>query len=249
MKKRNLDIHVPRGTKLAVVGDIHEHEEQFDKLIDIIQPSEKVFLISVGDVYDKGFGTLQAQSITDKLRTMSEAGHGFAVRGNHELKKIKRARESNSMTDQLAWFEHQPLALSFVFFNGSRVTVVHGGVKPAHTWDDLDHDIETSYIRKLDENGEMIKLKWVESNGVRTLRPSKEGGKSWHDSYDGRFGYIVAGHEPLKDGKPKFYSYSSNIDTACYCTGILTCQVIGENGLEFLHSVEGIASRWRENFS
>lgn len=241
-KKENLNIKVPKGTKIAIIGDIHEHEYQFDRLLDIIQPSEKMFFVSVGDVYDKGYGPSIAASITDKIRQMSEKGYGFTVRGNHELKNIKKARATGSMTPQLSWFEKQPLALSFIFENGSRVTVVHGGVKLSHTWDDLDHDIETSYIRKLDENGEMIKLEWVGNE----LQPSKPGGVSWHEVYDGRFGYIVAGHEPLKDGKPKFYNYSCNIDTACYCTGIMTCQIMSEKGLESLHSVEGKCRRWRE---
>lgn len=241
-RKNNLDILVPKDTKIAVVGDIHEHEDQFDRLLEKINPSEKMYFVSVGDVYDKGFGVSVAESITDKIRSMSEKGYGFVVRGNHELKNIKRARNAKAMTSQLSWFERQPLALSFVFHNGSRLTVVHGGVKPSHTWDDLDHDIETSYIRKLDENGEMIKLEWFGDE----LRPSKPGGAAWHETYDGRFGYIVAGHEPLKDGKPKFYNYSCNIDTACYCTGIMTCQVLSDKGLDALYSVEGKARRSRD---
>jgi len=240
--KANLNILVPKDTKIAIVGDIHEHEDQFDRLLEIVNPSEKMFFVSVGDVYDKGYGHLVAASITDKIKKMSESGYGFAVRGNHELKNIKKAMLSNSMSPQLSWFDKQPLALSFIFDNSSRVTVVHGGVKPSHTWDDLDFDIETSYIRKLDEKGEMIKLEWVGNE----LKPNKPGGTPWHEVYDGRFGYIVAGHEPLKDGKPKFYNYSCNIDTACYCTGIMTCQIISSKGLEALHSVEGKARRWRE---
>ncbi len=241
-RKNNLEILVPKDTKIAVVGDIHEHEDQFDRLLEKINPSEKMYFVSVGDVYDKGFGVSVAESITDKIRSMSEKGYGFVVRGNHELKNIKKARNVKAMTPQLSWFEKQPLALSFVFHNGSRVTVVHGGVKPSHTWDDLDFDIETSYIRKLDENGEMIKLEWFGDE----LRPTKPGGVAWHETYDGRFGYVVAGHEPLKDGKPKFYNYSCNIDTACYCTGIMTCQVLSDKGLDTLYSVDGRARRSRD---
>lgn len=240
--KKNLNINVPKGTKIAIVGDIHEHDDQFNRLVTLVQPSEKMFFVSVGDIYDKGYGQSVAQSITDKVRIMCEQGYGFIVRGNHELKNIKKAISTKTMTSQLSWLEKQPLALSFVFENGSRVTVVHGGVKPAHTWDDLDYDIETSYIRNLDEKGNMIKLEWVGNE----FRPSKPGGVSWHEVYDGRFGYIVAGHEPLKDGKPKFYNYSANIDTACYCTGIMTCQVMSDKGREALYCVEGKARRWRE---
>lgn len=233
--QNSLNIPVPQGTKLAFIGDIHEHEEQFLQILETVQPSEKMFFVSVGDIYDKGYGPNVAHSIVKKIREMCDKGYGFIVRGNHELKHIKRARSSKNISQDLLWFEKQPLALSFVFDNGSRVTVVHGGVKPSHTWYDLNHDIETSYIRKLDDAGEMIKLEWVDGE----LQPSKPGGISWHEVYDGRFGYIVAGHEPLKSGKPKFYNYSCNIDTACYCTGVMTCQVISDKGLEDLYSVSG----------
>lgn len=240
MKDKNLNIKVSSGTKIAVVGDIHEHEEQFDKLLDIIQPSEKMLFVSVGDIYDKGYGPRTAESITDKIRKMVDAGYGFAVRGNHELKNIKRAKMGKKISDQLAWFDKQPLALSFEFDNRSRLTVVHGGVKPSHTWDDLNFDIETSYIRDLDFDGEMIKLIRVVENNVVNFVPNKPNGISWHHTYDGRLGYIIAGHDPLKDGEPKFYNYSCNIDTACYYTGILTCQVFDENGLNKLHSIKGM---------
>lgn len=242
LRKSNLDILVPKDTKIAVIGDVHEHEDQFDRLLEMIKPSEKMYFVSVGDVYDKGYGVAVAESITDKIKKMAENGYAFIVKGNHELKHIKKAKLSKSMTPQLSWFEQQPLVLSFVFENNSRVTVVHGGVKPSHTWGDLDYDIETSYIRKLDDQGEMIKLEWFGNE----LRPAKPGGLSWHETYDGRFGYIVAGHEPLKDGKPKFYNYSCNIDTACYHTGIMTCQVLSAYGLEDLYSVEGQACRLRD---
>lgn len=232
-----LNIKVPTGTKLAIVGDIHEHEDQFDRLIALIDPSPKMFFVSVGDIYDKGNGIKTANSILNKIRRLHNAGYGFIVKGNHELKHLKKAAYSNRLTYELDWIQKQSLVLSFVFENGFRVTVLHGGVKPLHTWNDLNKDTETSYIRNLDADGEMIKLKW---NG-KEYEPSKEGGISWHETYDGRFGYIVSGHEPLKDGKPRFYKHSCNIDTACYRTGIMTCQIISENGLEDLHCIKGVA--------
>lgn len=240
--KNNLNILVPKNTKIAIIGDIHGHVEQFKKIVEFIKPSKEMWFVSVGDILDKGFGKEAENSIIDTVKYFADNGYGFVVRGNHELKNIKRAKANKSMTSQLYWLDAQPLALSFLFENRSRVTIVHGGVKPSHTWDDLNHDIEISYVRKIDEHGEMIKLEWFGDE----LRPSKAGGVAWHEVYDGRFGYIVAGHEPLKDGKPKFYNYSANIDTACYCTGIMTCQIMSDKGRDFLYSVEGKARKQRE---
>ena len=236
-------VHVPAGGKIAVVGDIHEHKKQFNQIVHKINPSESMFLVSVGDLYDKGYGVPVAEEITDYFRTMNQKKQAYVVRGNHELKHIRKAKQEKRMTKQLDWLSQQPLAISFLFNNGSRVTVVHGGVRPGHTWDDLNRDVEVAYIRSLDEKGEMIKLEWAEVNGRRQLSPKKSGGVTWHQSYDGRFGYIAAGHEPQKDGVAKFYNFSCNLDSACYETGVMSCQIFGENGKEELFTASGEAKR------
>lgn len=234
MRDTHFEIRIPKGTKIAVVGDIHEHEEQFDKLLETIRPSPTLLLASVGDVYDKGGGLSCAESITDKLNKLG----AYAVKGNHELKHLRKNKFN--LSPQLQWWAQRPLVLTFIFCNNTRLTIVHGGVKPSHTWDDLTSDVEVAYMRDIDEKGKMIRLDWAtDSDGQKKLKPHKPNGVSWHTKYDGRFGYIAAGHEPLKDGKPKYYNFSCNLDTACYDTGILTCQVFDEKGLYQLHTITG----------
>ncbi len=244
--KRSLEIEVPANTSIVVVGDIHEHDYQFDKLLDQIQPSANKWLVSVGDIYDKGFGREKAEKITDQFIKLNKQEIGFVIRGNHELKNIKKAKNTDQMTEQLNWFKDQPLALCFVFENSTRLTVVHGGVTPHHSWEDLGTDIETCYVRNIDDTGKMIQLKWIEEDGIKKLRPTKPGGVSWHSIYNGRFGYIASGHEPLKDGKVKFYNYSCNLDTSCFSTGILSCQEFSKDGLGSLYTANGPCKRWKE---
>ena len=235
-------VKVPSGTCVAVIGDIHEHRKQFLEIVKRVQPSEKMFLVSVGDVYDKGYGTDVAEAIIDDIKTMHASGFGFIVRGNHELKHIRKGKNRRSnMSKQLAWMAKQPLTISFEFSTGTRVSVLHGGVKPAHTWQDLGTDVEVAYVRNLDESGQMIKLKLVEENGQKVFVPEKPNGVSWHKSYDGRFGYIAAGHEPQKDGVAKFYNYSCNLDSACYVTGIMSCQIFDAGGRREFFTVSGPA--------
>lgn len=228
-----LNIPVAPGVKIAVVGDLHEQERHFDQLLERINPTPgKMVLVSVGDLYDKGKGPSHAESMADKIKILNQDEVGFIVRGNHELKHIRRYKKN--LTPQLQWLQTQPLVLSFVFDNGSRVTVLHGGVKPKHTWADLSFDLEVAYLRDLDQDDNMIRLQWIEKDNTRFLQPAKPGGVSWHTKYDGRFGYIAAGHEPQVDGIPKFYNHSCNLDTSCYSTGVLSCQVFGSQGREEL---------------
>lgn len=238
-----LNIELPKGTKITVIGDIHEHEDQFNELIEKIKPSPENILVSVGDIYDKGFGTEVAESITRTIRKLAENKLAFIVQGNHEVKRIRRHITSGRpMSEELQWLAAQPLGISFLFANQSRLTIVHGGVKPSHTWKDLPSNSDLVYIRTLDEAGEYIPLKWITADdGTRTLK-AKTQGKPWHEMYDGRFGYIASGHDAQKDGIPKFFKHSCNLDTACYATGILTAQVFGEGGKEDLIQSKGRAS-------
>jgi len=235
-----LKIKVPKGCRLCVFGDVHEHQEQFDKLINKFETMKDTVLVSVGDIYEKGFGEDRAQYITDKMRKLVDDGRAYVIRGNHELKMIRALKKTDKMTEQLSWFKRQPLALSFFFYNGSRVTVVHGGVRPSHTWADLRSNIETCYLRLVDNKGKLVKLKKKIEDG-RKIAYFAKSGVVWHKLYDGRFGYIVSGHDSQKDGVPKFYNYSCNIDTACYHTGKLTAQMFGSAGREELLTFEGKA--------
>lgn len=237
-------IKVPQDGKIVVVGDIHEHEEQFDKLLDEVTLSPKMILVSVGDIYEKGFGVKVAESITDKLKTLADQGLAYAIRGNHELRCIRKAkknRKTRTMTDQLAWFDKQPLTITFEFQNKTRLLIVHGGVRPGHTLEDLKTDVETCYIRNLDKDGQLIKRTRKVVNRCAFMEDEKPGGIPWHETYDGRFGYIASGHASLKDGKPRFYNYSCNLDTAVYNTGRLTAQIFSAKGREELLTFEGTA--------
>lgn len=223
-----LNIAVPKDTSIAIIGDVHEHSEQFKKMLNKISPSWKMWLVSVGDIYDKGFGINVAEEITGELQELQNRRIGFAVRGNHELKQIRKNRRN--LGAKLEWWKNQPLSLSFNFHNGARVTVLHAGITPRHTWKSLEQDVEVCYVRDVDEVGNMIPLVWKEVDGERILMKAKAGGESWHKKYDGRFGYVVSGHAAQKDGEAKFYNYSCNIDSAVYETGILTAQVFNDDG-------------------
>lgn len=223
-------IKVPKGTSLFICGDIHEHEVQFDKLLNEINPNATTWFASVGDIYDKGDGIDAAERIVDKIRHLVDKKIGFVVKGNHELKHLRLAkRHGNPLSPQLKWIEQQPTAIMFEFYNRSRVLMVHGGVTPKHTLTDVLDDIETSYVRWIDEDGKSIPLRSKKVDGVRTFYPAKEG-RIWHETYDGRFGYVVSGHFHQEDGKPKFYNYSCNLDSACFHTGKLTAQEFTDMG-------------------
>lgn len=241
-----LNIQVPSNTKVAFIGDVHEHPEQFQKMVKEINPSKRMWIVSCGDFFDKGFGIKTAESMTDELRSFQKRGFGFAVRGNHELKIIRKNKKN--LSEALVWWKKQPLALSFQFQSGSRVTVVHAGITPRHNWSNIKKDVEVCYVRDVDDDGKMIPLVWKDIDGTKTKTLVKEGGETWHNKYDGRFGYIVSGHSAQEDGEAKFYNYSCNLDSCVYNTGILTAQIFNEDGnRDKLIRVNGAAKKPKLN--
>lgn len=223
-------IEVPRGKKLAFVGDIHECETQFDKLLLELGDFETngLILVSLGDIYDRGEGPHIAESIIRKIRGLHDRGHAYMVRGNHEQKHIKK---NKTLSSELEWCSRLPVCLSFRFHNGMNVVAIHAGVTPKSTIEDL-HSTESMYVRTVNSEGGYIPLIYKDGN-----LEAKEPGVPWGEVYDGRFGYIVAGHDKQDSGKPVYWKHACNIDTACFKTGILSCLVISENGNERLIQV------------
>ncbi len=236
-------IKIPEGVKIAVIGDIHEHEYQFDQMLTKLNPSDTMLIVSVGDVFDKGFGQDQAESICNKLKILSDKKQAFMIQGNHELKVIKKALKQNKLSPILEWCRKLPLSLFFEFSNGTKLTIVHGGVLPHHTIDDLTHNVEICYVRSIDERGKMIRMIWEKRGDKNILKPEKSDGMLWHEGYDGRFGYIASGHNAQKDGIAKFYNYSCNLDSAIFSSGRLTAQIFSQNGREELIYVDGPAAK------
>lgn len=234
VKNHNIDpLNIPlkENQKIAVIGDIHEQNLLFELLLTLIEIDNSNLglidrVVSLGDLYDKGFGEKNAESI---LQCCLD-NEFDVIKGNHEIKKIKYYRRNQSVL--AITLARLPNVLSFVWPNQFRLTCLHAGVTPRHAWDDLKYNSEICYVRTVNKNGEMIPLIWVEKNGKRTLEPKEPDGNLWHEIYDGRFGYIVSGHDQQDDGIPKFYKNSCNIDTAAYKTGILTASIFGQNGFE-----------------
>ena len=80
-------INLKKDSKITVVGDIHEHSEQFFNLIDEIKPDQNNILVSVGDIFDRGFGSGASTEILKTLIKLNLNGSAYMVRGNHEQKR------------------------------------------------------------------------------------------------------------------------------------------------------------------
>ena len=74
----NLQSTIDNGHSIWVIGDIHGYNETFDALIKKLKIKEKDIILCLGDLIDKGPGSLEV------LKTVSKSNQIFSIRGNHE---------------------------------------------------------------------------------------------------------------------------------------------------------------------
>lgn len=235
-----LNIKLKSDVKLLCISDIHEHPDQFFSILDKYPVSDKMILIVCGDVIDKGFGSKSAEKIYKKIYDLNKKNQAFMIKGNHEIKLLKYNKKINNF-QLLKWIDSLPISLSFIYPNLSRYTFVHGGVDPQMNWDELSYDLSVCYIRYIsNKSNKMASVSKKEENGEIHYIPKDVDVSLWHDVYDGRFGYIISGHNN-DPGGPRFYNYSCNIDTGVFTSGKITAIIIGEKGREEVYQSSGPA--------
>lgn len=84
-----------------------------------------------------------------------------------------------------AFFEQSPNVIETGFANGNKILILNGGVIPKTTRKKLEHDTEITFVNNFDK-------------------------KPWHESYDGRFGYVVS-NNPQTLQEPQFYKFSCQL--------------------------------------
>jgi len=190
---------------LLVVGDLNGNLELLQKIIEVAK--DKI-LVLLGDV----LGKENAQEI----HTLYQKKNVFIIKGNQDQKLINHNMIS-------PYWNVLPTFITFVFPNQNKVSVVHGGISPKHKWKDI-YSQELIYIRTLDGNNNPVPLKW-NNNKLEPIRP----GVSWHQKYDGRFGYVISSHGTEESGI-KHYLHSCSVNSRYHKTGKLLGQIVLSNG-------------------
>jgi predicted phosphodiesterase len=237
-------------TRLLVIGDVHgcliELENLLWKLRYQVQQDRLVF---VGDLLNKGPSGAETLSFINDLK--DDGGEVIYVRGNHDEKYLqfyhqfsKRIRngekpprrlcqgwlgpDGQSTISKLKSRDWRLLLETPLSFQTGNLTVLHGGLsskihcKPKHLLDSKSFTSKRRaeikslmYIRKLHKDGSV-----PNQNETRGLVP-------WQDLYDGRFGWVVYGHQPTSHVLHR--GQTIGIDTAC-CYGNRLTALVQEPG-------------------
>lgn len=214
--------------KFLVVSDVHNQFTTLELLIefttkkhytacDILE--EGFHIVFLGDLIHKGPGE-DCPKVVSLVQSLVEAGKATCIRGNHDftVRKGKFGNEEHegSLTDeQAAWLKSRPL---FVRYDGW--LFMHGGMTGS-CQDTIQKLIDEGQLpEKGDWTAEMVEAaesslsskfrkklqncmytRYVKGEKRQLVSWGNETEETpfWAEDYDGRFGYVLFGHNPWTD--------------------------------------------------
>jgi len=214
-----------------IIGDIHGC---FDELVELmgtlrysvelrddeyrVSAPEGRKLIFVGDLVDRGPGTVQVLRL---VSTMVRLGQAFCVPGNHDIKLVRALRgkdvkRTHGLAETMEQLDREPEAfrtniakfldglVSHYVFDDGKLVVAHAGLKESM------HGRGSGAVREFALFGE-------------TTGETDEFGLpvryNWATDYRGK-ALVAYGHTPVPE--PLFLNNTVNLDTGCVFGGKLT---------------------------
>lgn len=201
--------------RLGIVGDIHGHRKELEEILTKVAQCQVDRIVLLGDLMDRGPDCLGCVGVAREWQFTARCGQTRkldVVMGNHEdayVRAWKRlpkpgqrdiaspgcwntARALDNST--LEWLASLPYVIEEPRLG---VLCLHGGVD-----DDMivrsDLDERVARIRFLDQSGRGL------TNPFDRTRPH------WSDRYDGRFGFVVYGHQSWQN--PRLSKFALGLD-------------------------------------
>ncbi|MGH8549931.1 MAG: metallophosphoesterase [Methylococcales bacterium] len=205
-----------------VIGDIHGCYDELIELIDQIGLRDEDWLVSVGDILDRGGKS------RDVYHYFKNRPNAKVLIGNHERKHLKRILSYSQEIVKVQFAEEYPSLLQWLrgldyYFESDEAIIVHAA---------FEHD------RSLDEQKEAVLTGSV--SGEAYLQRKYGPGTHWSDYYAGEkaviYGHRVVGDEPL------IKNNTYGLDTGACHGGYLTA--IELPGF-VIHRVKSHADHWK----
>jgi hypothetical protein len=219
---------------VTFVGDVHGCYEELLELCQrclfrYVEAGESV--VFLGDLVDRGPQSAACVNLVRELQ-MNYPDQIECIMGNHEdwhlryhhheiesiendsknpMKMIPEHADAFKQLNesQRNWLYERP-----VYWQGLGFIAIHGGIPiQARNFDDFfDKKIKqmTMRLRHIDERKNMVSLSDITAKKI----------SYWGDSYDGRMGFAVYGHQVFQE--VKMHKLALGIDTGCCFGGKLT---------------------------
>lgn len=239
--------------RTIIIGDVHGCLVELQELLDrcALRPGDQ--LIFIGDLIQKGPDSVGVLQRVLRLRQT------YSVRlliGNHEEKFLRyldnRAHHPDALAQMTEKEDFEALAaqvseaeIAFLrkgYYSlrlpEAGLLLVHGGI-PTTTKLDL-HLRDYAYAEvHTPEEKKALRLLTM----TRHLNPhgnfvglgqETESTRFWAETYDGRFGTVLFGHQPFVQPNPRKFPHAVGIDTGCVYGGWLTAGVVEGREVEWV---------------
>ncbi len=250
------------SSRTIFIGDVHGMARELSALLARVQPTSFDRVVFLGDLIDKG---PDSPGVVRLARTLASRIPVVLVLGNHEdkharyrrnlvvrpdvaLRQAQRQPELATITAGLSSADIAFLDSAVPFYRSPdhNLLAVHGGVIPSTT-------IPTTYKEARQLKGKakrsfskVLRTRYVDEAGkFMQLGEAQPHHKLWAESYDGRFGHIVFGHEPFMRG-PGIFPHATGIDTGAVFGGALTALVVDSSGRHFVSVPSRQFAQWRD---
>ena len=234
-----------------IIGDVHGCIDELKELINKLELVSTDHLFFIGDLIDKGPDSV---GVVKYVYELSKLYSTVLILGNHEekflrflynkannkkaLSEMKTTPDFEILASTLLDDEIEFLKQSYYTYNikEQNIVLLHGGITGNCMLDlSINYQYQTHTSKQFKGLDLITKTRHLDKSGkFVSLGQENEHTQFWAETYDGKYGKVIFGHNPFMQDIPKYFKNAIGIDTGCVFGGYLTALIITEHNIEYI---------------
>ena len=243
-----------------IIGDVHGCLDELKELINKLDLVSTDHLFFIGDLIDKGPDSV---GVVKYVYELSKLYTTVLILGNHEEKFLRflynKANNKKALAEMKTTPDFEILASTLLddeigFLKQSyytykikeqNIVLLHGGITGNCILDfSINYQYQTHTSKQFKGLDLITKTRHLDKSGkFVSLGQENEHTQFWAETYDGKYGKVIFGHNPFIQATPKYFANAIGVDTGCVFGGYLTALIIKE------HKIENIAIPAKNKYS
>ena len=234
-----------------IIGDIHGCIDELKALINQLElnPNDRLFFI--GDLINKGPDSV---GVVQYLYALSKTYSISLILGNHEEKFLRYMQHKQTNSKALATMKITPdfellaqnlktdeidfLKQSYYTFNikEQNILLLHGGITGNCILNlSTNYQYQTHTSKQFKGLDLITKTRHLDISGkFVSLGQENEHTQFWAETYDGKYGKVIFGHNTFMQSMPKYFQNAIGIDMGCVYGQHLLALIISNNKIEYI---------------